>query len=265
MSTAAPPSPGTSETPDAVGAGRGLINSIQSRIISGLILALPIALTFWIVFWLYSTLRQVILDPTAALVQRLLGREINHPLGFWWNQVVSPAIAMVLVLTFLYFLGLFVRSRLHRSIDWVMFRLPVVTTIYKGLSNVFQSLGDHFQRGQQFKRVVLVEFPHPGARSLGFVTNTLKDATTGKSIVSVCVLTGVMPPTGFTLFVPEESVTDINWSVNQTLQAIVSGGITAPTSIHYFQGAPLGAAELAGRLDQAGNSRHTASAPEKLT
>jgi len=39
-----------------------------------------------------------------------------------------------------------------------------------------------------------------------------------------------------TLFVPEEKVTDIDWSMNQTLQAILSGGITAPAAIHYFQG-----------------------------
>jgi uncharacterized membrane protein len=45
-----------------------------------------------------------------------------------------------------------------------------------------------------------------------------------------------MPPAGFTLFVPEESVTDVDWSMNQALQVIVSGGITAPGAVHYSQG-----------------------------
>ena len=53
-------------------------------------------------------------------------------------------------------------------------------------------------------------------------------------------------PAGFTLFVPEEDVTDIDWSVNQTIQAILSGGITSPASIHYFPGAP----RPAGRPDR---------------
>jgi uncharacterized membrane protein len=114
----------------------------------------------------------------------------------------------------------------------------VVTTIYKALSNVFQSLGDHWRQGSRFKRVVLIEFPHPGSRALAFVTNSIQDVNTGKTILTVCVLTGVMPPAGFTLFVPEESVIDIDWSVNQTIQAIVSGGITAPAKIHYFTGLP---------------------------
>ena len=68
------------------------------------------------------------------------------------------------------------------------------------------------------------------------MTNSLRDATTGRNILTVCVMTGVMPPTGFTLFVPEESVTNIAWNINETLQAILSGGITTPPTIHYFEG-----------------------------
>ena len=70
------------------------------------------------------------------------------------------------------------------------------------------------------------------------MTNSLRDVTTGKTILTVYVLTGVMPPTGFTLFVPEESVTSIAWTVNETLQAILSGGITAPPTIHFSEGVP---------------------------
>ncbi len=217
-----------------VGALHALLKAIQNRILSGLILALPIVLTFWIVFWLYSTFKSIILDPIATLVQRILqveGVQLN-PL---WTNIVTPIIAIGLVLGSLYLLGLLVRSSLASAVDWVMSRVPVVTTIYKALSNVFASLGNQLQE-QRFKRVVLVEFPHPGSKALAFVTNSLRDATTDKTILCVCVLTGVMPPAGFTLFVPEESVTDVNWTMNQALQVIVSGGITAPGAVHYDQG-----------------------------
>jgi uncharacterized membrane protein len=46
----------------------------------------------------------------------------------------------------------------------------------------------------------------------------------------------VVPPAGFTLYVPEDQVTDVDWSVNQALQAILSGGITTPGVIHYQRG-----------------------------
>jgi uncharacterized membrane protein len=260
-STTSPGPPGSSRS-NEIGAVRALINAIRTRIISGLILALPIVLTFWIIYQIYSVLTTNILGPAADLVRFLLiGKVTGAGSRFWWDQVAAPLIAIVAVLALLYFLGWIVRSRLLLAVDWVLLRLPVVTTIYKTLNNVFQSLGNTTE-GNRFKRVVLVAFPHPGARSLGFVTHTLHDVKTGKTILCVCVLTGVMPPAGFTIFVPEESVTDVNWSVNETLQAILSGGITAPEAIPYFEGLPVSAA--AGPIvDPHGHPIATHRDPEK--
>ena len=220
---------------DGQAAVRAVVDSMRTRIISGLILALPIALTFWIIYQLYLTLNKTILEPATGVVKLLLGyREGFNPDGTW-ERYVSPLIAVVLVASLLYILGLFARSGLRRALDWVLLHLPGVTTIYKALSSVFQSLEAGGQ-GSSFQRVVLIEFPHPGSKALGFVTKTLADATTGEPIVCVCVLTGVVPPAGFTLYVPEAAVTDVDWSVNQALQAIISGGINTPTVIHYAQG-----------------------------
>lgn len=220
--------------PHEVGALRAVVNDVRGRVISGLVAALPIALTFFIVHWLYVTLTQVVLRPAIGLVRWALG---NYGLGeTFWDTYVSPVFAVLLVLFLLYSLGLFVHSRTHRAIDWVLLHVPVVSTIFSALSNVFQSLGKQLQGESGFKRVVLVEFPHPGSRALAFVTNTIRDATTDRTILCVFVLTGMMPPAGFTLFVPEENVTDVDWSANQTLQAILSGGITAPAAVHYFRG-----------------------------
>jgi uncharacterized membrane protein len=227
------PTPPPNPQPIAAGSLRALLNAIRTRIVSGLLLALPIVLTFWIIYWLYTTVKQAILDPLVDVLGNLFDNSWSQT--SWWNQFVNPLIAVVLVVTFLYCLGLIARSWIARVIDWVLLRVPVVTTIYKALSNVFQSIGNQYQN-QRNQRVVLVEFPHPGIGALAFVTNTLHDPATGKTILSVCVLTGVFPPAGFTLFVPEESVRDVDWSMNQTLQAILSGGITAPSTIRFFDG-----------------------------
>jgi uncharacterized membrane protein len=232
-----PTTPPTSPVPpphlNEVGALHALLKAIQNRILSGLILALPIVLTFWIIYWLYSTFKQLVIDPIARLSAPLFFSKGVAPPP-WWDAV-TLVIAVVLVLLSLYLMGLLVRSSFARAVDWVLSRVPVVTTIYKTLSKVFESLGSQVQN-QRFKRVVLVEFPHPGMRALAFVTNSLRDAATDRPILSVCVLTGVMPPAGFTLFVPEESVTDIDWTMNQALQAILSGGITTPGAIHFTRG-----------------------------
>jgi uncharacterized membrane protein len=235
MSENSHPRPDRPHVLDGSTALHALVESMRTRIISGLILALPIALTFWIIYQLYLALRKTILDPATLLVRTLLGfREGFNPDGAW-ERYLSPLIAIVLVASLLYMLGLFARSGLRRALDWVLLHLPGVTTIYKALSNVFQSLDSQGQ-GSSFQRVVLVEFPHPGMKALGFVTKSLTDATTERTILCVCVLTGVVPPAGFTLYVPEENVTDVDWSVNQALQAIISGGINTTSVIHYTQG-----------------------------
>lgn len=204
---------------------------VRTRILSGLIAALPLAMTVFIVRYLYLTV-MAILTPLIEAVRRYLSsKELSDE---FWYTYIAPVIAVLLILTFLYTLGLFVRTRLMRAFDAVMASVPVVGTIFKAVSNVSQALLRQLQGNHGFKRTVLVEFPHPGMRSLAFVTNTLRDAKGGQTILCVCVLTGVMPPAGFTLFVPEDHVIDIDWSMNQTLQAILSGGITTPPTLPYF-------------------------------
>jgi uncharacterized membrane protein len=225
---------------------RAQLLDIRKRVLSGLVFALPIVITFWIMYWILMTFQRLLLNPLAVFMTLLVNRvqgwmrdasalnELNLP--DWWFSAASPLLALLLALLTLYALGLIFRSWLYRTIDWTLLHVPVVATIYKAVRNVVDSVGTQFRGGGEFKRVVLVAFPHPGMRSLALVTNTLQDVTTGRTILTVCLLTGVMPPSGFTLFVPEEDVTNIDWNVNETLQAVLSGGLTSPSTIHYFQG-----------------------------
>ena len=129
-------------TPKERGAIYDFFGAIRTRIVSGLILALPIAITFWIVIQLYLTLQGVVIKPTIAVIQWLAGPERMQELPWWWQDYVSPIVAArVRGKALLYFLGLFVSTRLARTIDWLMSRVPVVTTIYQAVRGVFQSLG----------------------------------------------------------------------------------------------------------------------------
>ena len=217
-----------------------LRQTIRNRLISGLIFALPIAITFSIVYWLLMTLERFVLNPLATLTAHLQAYFSHYPapeyFPTWWYNVASPLLAIFLAIVTLYFLGLALRSWVYRWVEWTLMHVPVVNSIYRAVRNVVVSLGSQLQGGAGFQRVVLVEFPHPGVRSLGLVTNSLRDVTTGRIILTVYVVTGFMPPAGFTLFVPEESVTNIAWNTNETLQAIISAGLTTPPTIHYTQG-----------------------------
>ncbi len=231
--------PSAATEPAATGTLSTLWSSIRTRIISGLLFMLPIAITIWIVTWVYNMLRGLVLDPTAHLVQRLAGLRSSDGMPVWWEGYISPLTSAILALFILYLLGYFVSTRLSRAVEWILLKVPGVTIVYKAVRNVFHSIGGS-SGGSTFKRVVLVEFPHPGLRALAFVTKSMRDTKSGDSILCVCVLTGVMPPSGFTLFVAEKDAIDVPWSINDSLQIILSGGITSPSVLPFVKGAPAG-------------------------
>jgi uncharacterized membrane protein len=51
-----------------------------------------------------------------------------------------------------------------------------------------------------------------------------------------------VPTSGYFLLVPADEVTELNWSPEETLQAVISGGLTVPPEVRYFKSGP--AAEI---------------------
>lgn len=209
-------------------------HSIQGRILSGLLFALPILITFWIVYWLYSTLELYIINPFAQLLLRqLLGLGPTTDLPQWFKQYAVPLIAILIVLLVLYFLGFFVKTRVRRVVDGALMRVPGISVVYNSVQKVFQTLDKQSQQRLP-QRQVLIAFPHPGMKAPAFVTGTCRDLATQKVLVCVYVPTTPVPTSGYFLMVPEEEVTELNWTTEETLQAIISGGLTTPSEVRYY-------------------------------
>jgi uncharacterized membrane protein len=238
--TAVPGPPGIpdSEAASAPPVLRRAWHGIRGRILGGLLLVLPILITLWVIHWLYSALEKYVIDPLARLLLWQVRRgQPDTELPFWFETYAAPLIAILIALVLLYCLGFLVHSRLRQVLDWVLLRVPVISVIYNGVRKVFQTLDQ--QRGQQRpQRVVLVAFPHPGMRVPAFVTGTCRDIETRKVVLYVYVPTTPVPTSGYVLLVPEEEVTEPNWSPEQALQAIISGGLTAPPEVRYFKNRP---------------------------
>ena len=118
--------------------------------------------------------------------------------------------------------------------EWILSNVPGVNTIYSSVSNVVNAVSNS-QGKRNFKRVVLIEFPHAGMKAPAFVTSECTETTTGKTILCVYVPTTPVPTSGYMLMVPEEEVVALNWDLEETLQAIVSGGITVPPKVTYHR------------------------------
>lgn len=212
-----------------------VLRLFRNRFIAGLFVVLPIYITYALLKWLYDLLYSNALEPIMYGLRRMWGLEEDAASDpSWYFTLVLSSIALLLVITVIYIAGMFFRSRLHQFVNWVLLNVPGVKTIYSAVSKVFDAISTSQQDVNKFKRVVLVPFPHPGMKAPAFVTSECTDVTTGRTILCVYVPTTPVPTSGYMLLIPQEEVVDLNWDLEETLQAIVSGGITVPKKVSYL-------------------------------
>ena len=187
--------------------------------------------------WLYDTFIAVLIGPIRDFLLRLWypDAETLEPATWlsWSIYSTASLAAFVLVLSLLFIAGMFFQSRLHRLLDWLLSSVPGVKTIYTAVKNVVESFRTTTQGNDKFKRVVLVKFPHSGMKAPAFVTSEIKDTNNNRKILCVYVPTTPLPTSGYMLLVPEEEVVPLDWDLEETLQAIVSGGISVPPEVRY--------------------------------
>ncbi len=122
-------------------------------------------------------------------------------------------------------IGRFFGDRIELAIQ----RLPLIRSVYssvKQVSNFFLS-----DKQMQFTRVVAVEFPRPGMWSIAFVTSEgLIDirAAANEPVLGVFIPSSPMPMSGYSLTVLKREVIDLNITIDQALQYLVSCGLVVP-------------------------------------
>ena len=126
--------------------------------------------------------------------------------------------------------------RIIAAFDQVIGRVPLVQMIYGAIKKLLTSFQ---QKPDGVQRVVLIDFPSPEMKTVGLVTRTLVDEDTGRRLAAVYVPTTPNPTSGYLEIVPLEKVTSTNWTVDEALNFIVSGGAVAPSKMHYDKSAPL--------------------------
>lgn len=146
---------------------------------------------------------------------------------------VIPVFLLVFVLT-LYVLGKLMAFSVGRMLwnaaDWVLHKLPLIRNVYGSVKQVTDLLFGERQ-DVRFTRVVAVEYPRKGIWSMAFVTGEsfvdLREAA-GEPVVAVLIPTSPMPATGFAVTMRKSEVVDLNITIDQALQFIVSCGVVAP-------------------------------------
>jgi uncharacterized membrane protein len=203
------------------------LRSLQRNILAGIITIGPLFVTYLIFSFLLGALAKAGL-PVVQLFAAIFPQGwLGHP----WLQSV---LAIVLTLVVLWVVGrvtsLVIGRQAFELFEALLERLPFVAKIY---TSVRQLLDSMMAKKESSQRVVLVDFPIAGQKSVGFLTRTMTDSTTGELLAAVLLPNAINPTSAFLQILPLQRVTDTDLTMEQAMSMIMTGGAVGPDSIQF--------------------------------
>jgi uncharacterized membrane protein len=202
------------------------LRGMQRNILAGIITIGPLLVTYLIFSFLVGILAKVGLPVVWLLAAIFPGDWIDH------NPWVQYLLAVVLTLAVLYAVGRVtsqvVGRQALRVFEAALARLPFVAKIYNSVRKLIDTM---MAKDDSVQRVVLVEFPMPGQRALGFLTRTLVDSASGQVLAAVLLPNAINPMSGLLQIMPIERVQETNLTMEQAMSMLMTGGAVGPEEI----------------------------------
>lgn len=197
--------------------------ALRTYFLTGIIVVAPLAITAYVV-WAF-------VDFVDQLVTPLLPAVYNPRSYLPFNVPGVGVVVGALSLTIIGFLAANLLGRtLVRAGERVLARMPVVSSIYGALKQVFETLLG--SRAQSFRQVVLVEFPRRGGYSIAFVTSEGVSEVSRKlgesDLLTLYVPTALNPTSGYMIFMPRREVIMLDMTVEEGMKLVISGGVVQP-------------------------------------
>ena len=201
--------------------------SLRKWLLTRLLVIVPGVITVWVLNWIIGTLDQTLLIlPQHWQPDEVLGYHI-------------PGFGVVLTLAILLIVGGIASNFVGRKLvawgDALVSRIPVVRSIYSSVKQVSDTLFS--ESGNAFRTAVMVQWPHPGMWTIGFVTGApsgeldshlhQNSDSADTAFVSVYVPTTPNPTGGYLVMVRKRDCIELNMSVDAALKYIVSMGVVA--------------------------------------
>jgi len=200
---------------------------VKRYLITGLLTFIPIWLTWAVFKFIFSLLSQVNLPWVAALFSALAGA-FPQSIGQLNQGWLVSLFAFIVTVVALYATGFAANRvfgrRLIAGFESLIERIPIAHTIYSGTKKLMSMLQ---KKPSGTQRVVLIDFPSPELKSVGFVTRVFRDAT-GAEFAAVYVPTTPNPTGGYLEIVPVHRLVETDWTVDQAMAFILSAGAAAP-------------------------------------
>ncbi len=199
----------------------------RAHFVSGLLILIPLV----VIVWMLSGIAQFLWslqDLLPTTVRDTLLDE-SHPWAVVLRLFLTAAIALSLafLVSLLGWISqLYLGQKLLDLISEIIQRIPVVRSVYSALDQMLRAFGSG--GGQQFSRVVYLEYPREGIWTLGFVTGNHRGSQLPEGHLNVFVPTTPNPTGGFYLIVAESQVRDARMGVEDAFRTILSLGVAQP-------------------------------------
>lgn len=201
-------------------------SKIRAYLFTGILVTAPVAITFYMaykfIFWI------------DRLVNQLIPPKVNEYL----NDIIPftvPGLGLLILILALIFVGMFAAGFLGKFFmrlgEWIVYKLPLVSSVYSLLKQVFETFLS--SKTQAFNKVVLLEYPRKGIWILGLVSSETKGEVKNKletPMLNVFIPTTPNPTSGFLIFVPKSDTIELNMSVEDGIKFIISGGLVEPSN-----------------------------------
>lgn len=200
---------------------------LQRYLITGILTVVPLWITY-IVFRFIASLLSEFGSPLIGALFAWLGAQFPRLQTLFGEVWLINGIGFATTLVILYLIGLVANrvlgQRLLAALDGFMERIPLVHSIYGGTKKLMALLQN---KPDGTQRVVLIDFPSAGLKSVGFVTRVF-EGPDGVPLASVYVPTTPNPTGGYLEIVPVDQLTATDWSVDQAMAFVLSVGAVVP-------------------------------------
>jgi uncharacterized membrane protein len=183
--------------------------------IKGSMVLLPLLVTTWLLWSALAWLNEL---GVSAL-------HLVHP-----DLVLFPGVGLLVMLVTLLSVGLLFQfnpiSWVYQYVEDAFLRLPLVKTLYGAVKDFAAMFDGEKPKAQQ---VVLVEMPEIG-QLIGFVTSDhvpeqVMRTNEGQNLYAIYLPMSYMVG-GYTLFLPKERLTFVDWSVEDAMRFALTAGIS---------------------------------------
>jgi uncharacterized membrane protein len=200
----------------------------RANFFAGLAVVMPGVISIGALVWIFGTVARFTDTLLFFLPHELTHTDHGTGAMYWYWSLAAFILAISLICAVGVAARYYFGKKMIEWADTALMHVPFLNKIYGATKQVNEALVSGNKNS--FKTVVLIEFPHPGMYSLGFLTSEDAEIQVkpGEKLVCVFIPTTPNPTSGFMMLVPDEKVTRPKMSVANGLKYIISLGSIAP-------------------------------------